>query len=149
LQNITLTKKLESGYQDMLMTQYRLALLLLLLTAAPVVQAQEGHPLVGTWQGNWGENNNLLTIIMNWDGQRISGIVNPGPGSTEIEAANLDSSRWQVELEMPLTDDTGNSGDFSMNGEMINVTSRIRAINGNWRYRGDSGSFILTRQNGA
>ena len=131
------------------MTRLRFTLLFLLLAAIPVVQAQEGHPLVGTWQGSWGENNNFLTIIMNWDGQRISGIVNPGPGSTEIESGSLDSSRWQVELEMPLTDDTGNSADFTLEGEMTNVTSRTRSINGNWRYRGDSGSFTLTRQRGA
>ncbi|MBT3711002.1 MAG: hypothetical protein HOG19_16290 [Gammaproteobacteria bacterium] len=131
------------------MTQLRFTLLFLLMAAIPVVQAQEGHPLVGTWQGSWGENNNFLTIIMNWDGQRISGIVNPGPGSTEIETGSLDSSSWRVELGMPLNDDTGNSADFTLEGEITNVTSRTRSINGSWRYRGDSGSFILTRQSGA
>jgi len=131
------------------MTHLCITFFLLLLVAVPVVQAQEGHPLVGTWQGSWGENNNFLTIIMNWDGQRISGLVNPGPGSTEIASGTLDSSRWHVELEMPLTNDTGDSGDFSLEGEMTNIISRTREINGTWRYRGDSGSLTLTRQNGA
>src|SRR5690606_9411191 len=58
--------------------------LLLALCLASAAGAQEGHPLVGTWQGEWGPNNaNFLTLILYWDGKAISGIVNPGPDQGE------------------------------------------------------------------
>src|SRR5438093_13772912 len=44
--------------------------------------AQEGHPLTGTWSGDWGPKTterNHLTVVMNWDGKSITGTINPGP----------------------------------------------------------------------
>jgi hypothetical protein len=50
------------------------------LSAAPWVSAQEGHPLTGSWFGDWGPSRtdrNPLLIVMGWDG-RITGMINPG-----------------------------------------------------------------------
>ena len=44
--------------------------------------AQEGHPLTGTWYGDFGmttAQRNDLTVIMKWDGANTTGMVNPGP----------------------------------------------------------------------
>ena len=132
----------------MLITRLRIPLYLLMLAVIPAAQAQEGHPLVGTWLGTWGENDTFLTVIMNWDGQRISGIVNPGPQASEIESASLDSSGWQVELHTLMPDDNGNSADFILEGQLANITSRTRSLDGRFRYAGQRGNFTLTRQSG-
>ena len=45
--------------------------------------AQEGHPLTGTWGGDWGPSatqRNHLTFVMNWDGDKVTGTHQPGPG---------------------------------------------------------------------
>ena len=44
--------------------------------------AQEGHPLTGTWGGDWGPTatqRNHVTFVMNWDGEKVTGVINPGP----------------------------------------------------------------------
>jgi hypothetical protein len=63
-----------------------------LLLAASAI-AQEGHPLTGTWYGDFGSTANKrndLTVILKWDGVAITGLVNPGPNSTPIKSARLD-----------------------------------------------------------
>ena len=52
------------------------ALCMLMLASSSPLQAQEGHPLAGTWQGEWG-NGNLLTLILEWNGKAIVGTTNP------------------------------------------------------------------------
>lgn len=115
-------------------------------------QAQQGHPLVGTWQGNWGPNEsdrNFLTLILEWDGNRISGLANPGPGSTELQQMQLDSSTWTVTLETDLTDDAGNLIHITAEGQMDNIGSMTRTLKGTWRSANSSGDFDLERQGGA
>ena len=45
------------------------------------VSAQEGHPLKGSWLGEWAGNSvhgdNIL-LILDWDGKAITGMINPG-----------------------------------------------------------------------
>ena len=45
------------------------------------VGAQEGHPLKGSWLGEWAGNSvhgdNIL-LILDWDGKAITGMINPG-----------------------------------------------------------------------
>ena len=56
--------------------------------------AQEGHPLTGTWYGDFGMDSskrNDLTVVMKWDGSATSGIVNPGPSAVPIKVARLDT----------------------------------------------------------
>ena len=50
------------------------------LVAVLLTFAQEGHPLVGTWSGDWGPSpthRNQVTVVMNWDGKNVTGIINP------------------------------------------------------------------------
>jgi hypothetical protein len=47
------------------------AFLLLIIPAF----AQEGHPLTGTWHGDWGPrptHRNDVTLVLDWDGKNIS-----------------------------------------------------------------------------
>src|SRR5438128_1129462 len=66
--------------------------LFLLLVGSVASFAQEGHPLVGTWYGDWGPtptHRNQITVVMSWDGKNIAGIINPGPDVVNIKAPTL------------------------------------------------------------
>lgn len=125
-------------------------LTLLAALAFPAL-AQEGHPLVGTWQGEWGTagDGNFLTLIMYWDGKTITGLVNPGPDSTMLESAELDSSAWTVRLETDLKDDAGTSVHLVAEGQLENIGSQTRSMTGTWQHANGRGTFTLTRQGGA
>src|SRR5690606_34004517 len=60
-----------------------------LLGQAPAT-AQEGHPLKGSWLGTWAGNEahgeNVL-LVLDWDGQNITGIINPGTDNIAITKA--------------------------------------------------------------
>jgi hypothetical protein len=66
----------------------------IVLTSSLQVVAQEGHPLKGTWYGDFGSTptgpRRDLTVVMNWDGKVISGTVNPGKTAVPIKTAMLD-----------------------------------------------------------
>jgi hypothetical protein len=124
---------------------------LLLAILAGTASAQQGHPMVGTWQGNWGtddSNTNFLTLILNWDGKQLSGLLNPGPGSTELGSMSMDSSDWTVSLETDLTDDAGTLVHINAEGKLGNIGSMNRTLMGTWRSATGSGSFSLERQSG-
>ena len=114
--------------------------------------AQEGHPLVGTWQGDWGpsaEDRNFLTIIMTWDGKAITGLVNPGPDSSQLQAVKLDSSAWSVTIETDLKDDAGQAHHLKAEGKLENIGTQTRSLNGTWEDGQGKGTFTLIRQSGA
>ena len=56
--------------------------------------AQEGHPLKGTWYGDFGSAptgpRRDLTVVMDWDGKTITGTVNPGKNAVPLKTATLD-----------------------------------------------------------
>lgn len=115
--------------------------------------AQEGHPLVGTWQGEWGaslDQQNFLTLILTWDGKNISGIANPGPDSVAVvKSVQLDSSAWTVHIEMDVQDDSGKTISLVADGKLDNVGSPFRTLTGTWDHEGEGGSFKVARQGGA
>jgi hypothetical protein len=54
--------------------------------------AQEGHPLKGSWLGDWGPNRTTRTqvfITMDWDGKAITGMINPGTDNIPLLNAAL------------------------------------------------------------
>src|ERR671914_1029152 len=64
--------------------------------------AQYGHPLKGTWSGDWGpdkETRHRLLLDLNWDGKTITGTINPGPNAVPLQKASLDPSTWNVRFE--------------------------------------------------
>lgn len=127
----------------------RFIALMLLCVMAPL-NAQEGHPLAGTWQGEWG-NGQFLTLILTWDGKAISGMANPGPAMTELASGTvvLNSSNWTVTINTDLKDDNGNTLHFSASGKLDNIGSPLRVLNGEWTSGKDKGVLTLSRQGGA
>jgi len=110
--------------------------------------AQEGHPLVGTWSGDWGPSpthRNQVTIVMNWDGKNVTGIINPGPDVIPMKVVTLDSTKWAVHIEADAKDSAGNPVHFIIDGKLDNILSYRRTLSGTWSHGSVKGDFKLTR----
>ncbi|MEY4641444.1 MAG: hypothetical protein RLZZ227_1438 [Pseudomonadota bacterium] len=104
------------------------------------VSAQEGHPIKGSWIGEWQGNEALgesLLLVLNWDGKNITGIVNPGTDNLEVANATLNPADWTVHLE---------AGDYVLEGTFARLELPNRSIAGTWSNGGESGSFEIVRQ---
>jgi|SRR6187399_2633128 len=64
---------------------------LISLTIVLSLSAQEGHPLKGTWLGDWsaGTAKNQVFVVFDWDGKMISGSINPGTETIVVKNASL------------------------------------------------------------
>lgn len=121
------------------------AVFLFLMTPA---FAQEGHPLSGTWHGDWGPtptHRNDVTIVLDWDGKNINGLINPGPDSIKLSKATLDPSNWTVHFEADAKDHNGNPVHFVIDGKIQNLTAIRRSIVGTWNHGNVKGDFKITR----
>lgn len=102
--------------------------------------AQEGHPLKGSWIGEWSGNTALgefVLIVMEWDGEEVTGMINPGTDNLAIDNVELDPSDWSVEIE---------AGDYTIEGTIENLELPSRSLVGTWRSRGGRGDFEIVRQ---
>jgi len=112
--------------------------------------AQEGHPLVGTWHGNWGPDAKdrtdvTLVITFTGKGQIISGVANPGSNSAPIQKATLDPSNWAVHFEADAKDIAGKPVHYVVDGKIEDVGSVHRSIVGTWMAGTTRNSFKVTR----
>ena len=130
----------------------RLVLFLFSFAIAGSLEAQHGHPLTGTWLGDWGrdgDDRSFLTVILQWDGSTVRGLANPGPASTELQHVRLDSADWSVTFETDLVDHNGDTVHIRARGMLDNVGSMTRTLSGTWTSENGSGDFTLMRQSGA
>ena len=132
------------------MTKVKIPFLLLLSVSmlTGLTFAQEGHPLVGTWSGDWGPtptHRNQVTIVMNWDGKNVTGIINPGPDVIPMKVATLDSTKWTVHIEADAKDQSGNPVRFIVDGKLDNILSYKRTLTGTWSHGNVKGDFKVTR----
>ena len=77
-------------------------LLLFFVCAAASSAAQYGHPLSGSWSGDWGatrETRNRVLLELDWDGKSVTGTINPGPNAVPLQKASLDPSTWMFRFE--------------------------------------------------
>jgi len=119
----------------------------LIITVAAL--AQEGHPLKGTWLGDWGpskDDRTQVTIVLDWDGKNISGVINPGPGSTLIQKAALEPKGWLVHFEADAKDRTGKTVHYVVDGHIENLGTYNRSIVGTWTHDNVKADFKVTRQ---
>ena len=111
--------------------------------------AQEGHPLKGTWLGDWGPNKNdrnQITVVMDWDGKQITGQVNPGPSAVPIKNATLDPKGWVVHFEADAKNAAGQPVHYVVEGKIENLGLYNRAIVGTWSHDNVKGDFRIQRQ---
>ena len=129
-------------------TLFRLVGALAILGVAVSTSAQYGHPLKGTWSGDWGtseDSRNRLLLEFDWDGTVVTGTINPGPNAVPIDSASLDPSTWSVHLEAAAQDGSGNRIQYVIDGELQNLGSSHRVITGSWTQGAVEGDFTITR----
>jgi hypothetical protein len=122
-------------------------LLVALLIAAPVL-AQFGHPLKGTWSGDWGtskEKRMHVVLELNWDGKAITGNINPGPKAVAIQKAALDPATWGVHFEGDGKDAAGKPVHYTIDGKLENIGAYQRVMSGTWIEGDKKGDFKVVR----
>jgi hypothetical protein len=122
--------------------------LVMLLAVAVPVSAQFGHPLKGTWSGNWGPSGGKQTHVLvelHWDGKAITGTVNPGANGAAITKATLDPSSWTVHLEADGKDAAGKAVRYVVDGTLENIGSSNRVIVATWAEGTAKGPIRLVR----
>ena len=111
--------------------------------------AQQGHPLSGTWTGDWGPpsqpKRNPVTFVMNWDGKNVTGQINPGPDSIPLASVLLDVTNWSVRIEADTKDQSGKPVHISAEGKIEDIANYHRIIRGTWRQGAVTGDFKVTR----
>lgn len=126
--------------------------------------AQEGHPLKGTWYGDFGSGTDRhdLTVAMDWNGRWVSGTVNPGPNAIPMKSATLEvvlaapgeggrggpsgePPRFVVRFEVDVPGADGTLDSFVFEGEIFNPVAGNRRIAGAWTCGEDEGDFQIRR----
>jgi hypothetical protein len=130
------------------MTRARLSLIGLSIGLVVVsTLAQEGHPLTGTWSGDWGPGaaqRTHITMVMAWDGKTVSGTINPGPDAIPVSAVALDVTNWTIRFEADANSASG-PVHIAAEGRLDDIASSHRTITGTWRQGTTKGDFKLTR----
>jgi len=118
-----------------------------LLLAAPAL-AQFGHPLKGTWSGEWGptkDNRTHVVLELNWDGKAITGNINPGPKAVAIKKAELNPDTWGVHIEGGGKDASGAAVHYVVDGKLENIGAYQRVLSGTWTEGTKKGDFRVVR----
>jgi hypothetical protein len=105
--------------------------------------AQQGHPLTGTWTGDWGPTptqRNPITLVLDWDGKQVNGQMNPGPDSVKLASVYVDPTNWTVRIEAD-----SKSGHIAAEGKLEDIGSYHRTLKGSWTQGTVKGDFKLTR----
>jgi hypothetical protein len=113
--------------------------------------AQEGHPMKGTWHGTWGVNakdRTTVTLVMDWDGKEVTGIMNPGLRTSKLEKTSLNPTGWVFHFETDVKDRvTGVVSHVVVDAKLEEVTSPRRALIGTWTQGTIKGDFKAVRDN--
>jgi hypothetical protein len=136
--------------------------------------AQEGHPLRGSWRGDWGPSathRNPVVLVLDWNGTNITGVVNPGPTSSALKVARLDITPgtparqavaaqgntpaqpavaavppvFRVHFEFDVRDRTGNTLTYTVDGTLEDVELPSRSLVGTWNHGNVRGDFRVRR----
>jgi len=110
--------------------------------------AQQGHPLTGTWNGDWGtapDQRTQITVVMMWDGKQVKTVINPGPDSA-AGSVSVDVVDWTVRIAADLKDQSGKPVHVVADGKLADLGNYHRTISGTWRQGAATGDFKLTRE---
>ena len=112
--------------------------------------AQEGHPLRGTWHGNWGPNakdRTDVTLVMDWDGDNVTGILNPGLRETPLQKAVLKAETLEFHFEADVKDRSGAVVHAVVDAKIDDITNARRGLIGTWTQGALKGDFKANRDN--
>jgi len=115
---------------------------------AGAAHAQEGHPLVGSWHGDRGANAKTrtdVTLIVDWDGTRLTGVVNPGFEGMALQNATLTAKGWTLRFEIDAKEASGKTVRCLVDGRIDRLGFDQRTLTGTWVCGGVKQDFKLTR----
>jgi hypothetical protein len=121
------------------------SLLGIFLLTATVAVAQEGFPLDGTWRGERqaaGETPATVVMIMQWDGQKVTGVINPGSKAIQIADAKLIPDGWRVTVAAT----TASGENIAFEGTIAELGAYNRSISGTWTEGGRKYSVRMVRE---
>src|SRR5688572_30942013 len=103
-----------------------IAILTCALAAPAALEAQFGHPLKGQWSGEWGPKDkpNRLLLNFEWDGEAITGTINPGPNAATVKAVVFDYSNpsaWGVKITAEGKDESGKLVPIDVDAKLENI----------------------------
>jgi hypothetical protein len=139
---------------------YLVAVVATLAFALPAL-AQFGHPLKGSWSGEWRENattENRILLEFKWEGKYganpeggvLSGILNPGTDSAPMRNVKLTpppggvpnaDAPWELHFEAEVKDAAGAPVKVVVDGFMENIGAYKRFITGTWQQGNKKGPF--------
>jgi opacity protein-like surface antigen len=125
------------------------------VAVAAAAAAQEGHPLAGTWYGEYvaGTQKRDVTVVMTWDGKAVTGLINPGPDARPLKTAALTITPGKPAPEGQ-NSTTGTPPVFQVrfevdgmtfDGTIQNPVAGNRRITGTWSRGNTRGAFQIRR----
>jgi hypothetical protein len=99
---------------------------------AGLALAQEGH-------------RTDITLVMDWDGKVITGIVNPGFEQMALQNAKLNAANWTLHFEVESKDSSGKPVRCMVDGKIDKLGSDRRTLAGTWNCGTAKADFQLTR----
>ena len=111
-----------------------LTLAAVMTLVAQALIAQEGHPLSGSWHGQWtnGTQKNNVVLFLRWESNNIVGTINPGPNAVPIKNSSVDATNWAVRLEGEGKDKAGKEVRVVIEGKIDKLGSYNRTLTGTW-----------------
>lgn len=101
-------------------------------------------PLTGTWTGDWGPtptHRNQVTVQLKWNGQALTGTVNPDSNPVTLKNCTFDPNTGKVHMEADATNRRGVAVHFMIDGKVKGNT-----MTGRWDHGSRHGDFKITRQ---
>ena len=121
----------------------------LLFFGSSAAMAQEGHPMSGSWVGDWAIGDgkrNRVVVVLEWTGETLTGVINPGPDAIPVKSATVDPSEWRLQLQAEGRDAQGRTLTYTLDGVLDNLGTYNRTLAGSWTVNSEKGDFSLTRQ---
>ena len=153
------TKISKATKSHMRISSLRIHLCLVAVAAAMLITvgaaAQEGHPLAGTWYGDYttGKQTTDITVIMKWDGKSITGLINPGPNSKPLTSVVMDITPGKPAPQgqqstsgiPPVFKARFEVDGMTFEGTLKNPVAGNRQLTGTWKRGNQSGTFQIRR----
>ena len=112
-------------------------------------RAQEGHPMGGSWVGDYGPNKDQRTrvvVVMDWTGKDLTVTINPGPNAIKAKTVRVNPTDWSLHVEADGKDAKGQPVAFVIDGKIDDLGTYNRSIIGTWNVGATKGDFSITRQ---
>jgi len=139
----------------------RLVWLMAVVAIAVPALAQFGHPLKGSWSGEWRQNattEHRILLEFTWEGKYgvnaeggiLSGVLNPGTDSAPMTNLKLTpppggvpnaDAPWELHFEATVKDENGANQRVVVDGFLENLGAYKRVLHGSWQQGTMKGPF--------